>query len=564
MVAGYRLRLGTWRKPRSSGTSGRICPHGKNLQDLLDYKNQSLRTVEFEGLSLWACKDLPFTSITTLCFRHCSIPYLQFAGFSNLINLTLDDCKVCVQVLKISGNEMLNLSLTSIVRNYEYHGHSYKALKVEISAPKLTTFSYKNSEAFESLEINLPSLQRSEVHVPLPSTLQNPLPQGQYLKLLEKHKRDSYHNLSVLLQGLGNTRYLTLSCSTIMTMDVGPRMLPSPFHSLKSLVVEVYTPDYPVIPAKFDVGLSDNVTAYTLSRGVEHLVLHCDVLLHSCGTNILPSLLNFKDYPPYCDSLRTLELLGFLFYGQFPNLINLSLEHCTFHGLKEALKISGGEMLNLSISGLTYGLSLPEGRKVGISAPKLQSLSYSCSEAADFCEINLPSLQHSHVHVPPRRAPSYPKSSETYLKFVEEHNNSLRLWHTWGECFDPFAKFPNLINLTLDYCKFGRFKTLKISGAEMLNLIIKGINYWSTLLPQDSKVEISAQKLKSFSYTNSEAVDFSEIDLPSLQNSLVHVSGKYKESAYSNLFFLLKGLRNAQYLTLSCSTLMELENYHRV
>ncbi|KAJ4826791.1 hypothetical protein Tsubulata_034779 [Turnera subulata] len=205
---------------------------------------------------------------------------------------------------------------------------------------------------------------------------------------------------------------------------------------------------------KFDVGLSDNVTAYTLSRGVEHLVLHCDVLLHSCGTNTLPSLLNFKDYPPYCDSLRTLELLGFLFYGQvgfiyvttlnlrrctvsnhcsggrdgdpfaqFPNLINLSLEHCTFHGLKEALKISGGEMLNLSISGLTYGLSLPEGRKVGISAPKLQSLSYSCSEAADFCEINLPSLQHSHVHVPLRRAPSYPKSSETYLKFVEEHNN---------------------------------------------------------------------------------------------------------------------------------------------
>ncbi|KAJ4826789.1 hypothetical protein Tsubulata_034777 [Turnera subulata] len=68
------------------------------------------------------------------------------------------------------------------------------------------------------------------------------------------------------------------------------------------------------------------------------------------------------------------------------------------------------------------------------------------------------------------------------------HECKLRLWHTWGECFDPFAKFPNLINLTLDYCKFGRFKTLKISGAEMLNLIIKGMNYWSTLLPQDSKI----------------------------------------------------------------------------
>ncbi|KAJ4823050.1 hypothetical protein Tsubulata_047697, partial [Turnera subulata] len=123
--------------------------------------------------------------------------------------------------------------------------------------------------------------KRSEVHVPLPSTLQNPLPQGQYLKLLEKHKRDSYHNLSVLLQGLGNTRYLTLSCSTIMTMDVGPRMLPSPFHSLKSLVVEVYTPDYPVIPAKVIKDLL-NGSPYAENINYGEKVAGCDTS-YKCG-----------------------------------------------------------------------------------------------------------------------------------------------------------------------------------------------------------------------------------------------------------------------------------------
>lgn len=46
------------------------------------------------------------------------------------------------------------------------------------------------------------------------------------------------------------------------------------------------------------------------------------------------------------------------------------------------------------------------------------------------------------------------------------------------ECFDFSDRFPNLINLTLVNCEFGRrYKNLKLSGLELVNLTVENTDF---------------------------------------------------------------------------------------
>jgi hypothetical protein len=81
---------------------------------------------------------------------------------------------------------------------YSYGGLS-KGCKVEISAPKLTFFSYKESHVVDFSVINLPSLQHADVDV--------------FLSYEEENK--DIQCLLKFFQGLYNVQSATLSYSTI-------------------------------------------------------------------------------------------------------------------------------------------------------------------------------------------------------------------------------------------------------------------------------------------------------------------------------------------------------------
>ncbi|KAJ4823048.1 hypothetical protein Tsubulata_047693, partial [Turnera subulata] len=149
-----------------------------------------------------------------------------------------------------------------------------------------------------------------------------------------------------------------------------------------------------------------------------------------------------------------------------------------------------------------------------------------------------------------------------------------------GGCFDAFANFPCLINLTLYYCIYQGFKVFRISGPQMLNLTITGMKYSHEWLAKGCKLEISAPNLTFFSYEECRVVDFSAFNLPSLKRSKVHIQiprlhrplgmsqkqlqilEEHKNSTYHDLFVLLQGLRNAQHLTLSFPTCMSCTRYN--
>ncbi|KAL3611961.1 hypothetical protein D5086_002981 [Populus alba] len=119
---------------------------------------------------------------------------------------------------------------------------------------------------------------------------------------------------------------------------------------------------------------------------------------------------------------------------------------------------------------------------------------------------------------------------------------------------------PNLSSLSLLGCDFTRFKVLKISGPQLLNVTIRSMWYCYGGLSKGCKVEISAPKLTFLSYKESHMVDFSVINLPSLQHADVDVFLSYEEEN-EDIQYLLKffqGLYNVQSATLSYSTIQAL------
>lgn len=78
-----------------------------------------------------------------------------------------------------------------------------------------------------------------------------------------------------------------------------------------------------------------------------------------------------------------------------------------------------------------------------------------------------------------------------------------------NECYDLLAACPNLINLGFCGCALERFKILKISGPQLLNLTTDSAGCGS--------IEISAPKLAFFRYKGSRLKDFPVINIPSMQ-----------------------------------------------
>lgn len=129
-----------------------------------------------------------------------------------------------------------------------------------------------------------------------------------------------------------------------------------------------------------------------------------------------------------------------------------------------------------------------------------------------------------------------------------------------SNCFDFSDCLPNLSSLSLLGCDFTRFKVLKISGPQLLNVTIRSMWYCYGGLSKGCKVEISAPKLTFLSYKESHVVDFSVINLPSLQHADVDVFLSYEEEN-EDIQYLLKffqGLYNVQSATLSYSTIQAL------
>ncbi|KAG6790033.1 hypothetical protein POTOM_006176 [Populus tomentosa] len=100
---------------------------------------------------------------------------------------------------------------------YCYGGLS-KGCKVEISAPKLTFLSYKESHVVDFSVINLPSLQHADVDV--------------FLSYEEENEDIQY--LLKFFQGLYNVQSATLSYSTIQALNGVPGLehQQSPFSRL--------------------------------------------------------------------------------------------------------------------------------------------------------------------------------------------------------------------------------------------------------------------------------------------------------------------------------------------
>ncbi|CAK7324306.1 unnamed protein product [Dovyalis caffra] len=225
--------------------------------------------------------------------------------------------------------------------------------------------------------------------------------------------------------------------------------------------------------------LLDMVIKYAVSHHIQNMVINYG---HSAirSFSLPPAFLT-------CQSLKTLQLSGFnlkAFGVALPNLISLSLSHCSFTypsdiddpfasclNLKnlslrfcsflssKVLKISGFQLLDLEILGLGYMNLAGLLSRIEIFAPKLVSFIYKLSYVVDFSGLHLPSLNYAHIHVCAKQD----KKREAYLDAINlfkglGNAQSVKLH---SETIEVLGSFPGL--LELEPSPFKRLKSLKVA-----------------------------------------------------------------------------------------------------
>ncbi|KAJ4829757.1 hypothetical protein Tsubulata_051043 [Turnera subulata] len=126
---------------------------------------------------------------------------------------------------------------------------------------------------------------------------------------------------------------------------------------------------------------------------------------------------------------------------------------------------------------------------------------------------------------------------------------------TGGRCYDVSAKFPNLKNLCLHRCRFGKFKVLKISGPNIIRVSINGIFAMGEgNSSEECKVELCAPNATYFC-CDGNPFNFKTISLPALQHAFIlPPSYPYEEVSDVEkiaLLDLLQVISSAKYVTLS-------------
>ncbi|KAL9374619.1 hypothetical protein Peur_031498 [Populus x canadensis] len=204
---------------------------------------------------------------------------------------------------------------------------------------------------------------------------------------------------------------------------------------------------------------------------------------------VIPTIRSFSLPPAFltCQSLKTLQLSGFNFKAlgfALPNLISLSLSHCSFTNPSDfddpfasclklknlslrscsflsskVLKISGLQLLNLEIVGLGYMNLAGLLYRIDIFAPKLISFVYKLSHVVDFSGLHLPSLNFARVHVCTKQD----KKKEAYLGLINMFkglgNAQSVMLHS--QTIEVLGSFPGL--LEQEPSPFKRLKSLQVA-----------------------------------------------------------------------------------------------------
>lgn len=225
--------------------------------------------------------------------------------------------------------------------------------------------------------------------------------------------------------------------------------------------------------------LLDMVIKYAVSHHIQNMVINYG---HS-------TIRSFSLPPAFltCQTLKTLQLSGFNFKAlgfALPNLISLSLSHCSFTNPSDfddpfasclklknlslrscsflsskVLKISGLQLLNLEIVGLGYMNLAGLLYRIDIFAPKLISFVYKLSHVVDFSGLHLPSLNFARVHVCTKQD----KKKEAYLGLINMFkglgNAQSVMLHS--QTIEVLGSFPGL--LEQEPSPFKRLKSLQVS-----------------------------------------------------------------------------------------------------
>jgi len=141
---------------------------GSSSNSALPFPNQLLHCDTLTILTLKCCEfDRPIVlpNLTSLRLECCWFSHHNHndcfdlsAYFPNLNHLRMFCCyPVRGKIFKVSGANLVYMEMCYGLLN----------CKIEISAPKLTFFSYKHCELVDFSVISLPSLERAELHVPV-------------------------------------------------------------------------------------------------------------------------------------------------------------------------------------------------------------------------------------------------------------------------------------------------------------------------------------------------------------------------------------------------------------